>query len=92
MNLKVLNSHLNLHSSLLQAAAVVVCDGPLVVLWGAYVLRVLVVPVVGAAGLLGVVQELSGKHWLHLQPSRVRQVSEKALHQTQDQYTQHLRP
>lgn len=55
--------------SLLQAAAVVMRDGPLIVLGGADVLRdsrVLVVPVVVAPHLLGVVQELPGKQRLHL--------------------------
>lgn len=56
-------------SSVLQAAAVVVRDDPLVVFTGTHVVcdpGVLVAAVVVAAALLGVVQELSGKHGLHL--------------------------
>lgn len=61
-------------SSLLQAAAVVMRDAPLIVLRGADVLRdshVLVVPVVVAPHLLGVVQELPGKQRLHLEHRQV---------------------
>lgn len=65
----------------MQAAAVVMCDGPLEVLRGVYVVRdsrVLVAAVVVAAHLLGVVQELPGKQRLHLKHrSEVRRVSEK---------------
>lgn len=64
----------------MQAAAVVMCDGPLEVLRGVYVVRdsrVLVAAVVVAAHLLGVVQELPGKQWLHLKHTEVRRVSEK---------------
>lgn len=80
LHLEVFNSHLNLLRSLLEAAAVVVCDGPLVVLGGVYVVcdsRVLVAAVVVAAHLLGVVQELPGKQRLHLKHRKVRQVSER---------------
>lgn len=72
LHLKVFNSHLFPNRSLLQAAAVVVCDGSLVVLRGVYVIcdpRVLVAAVEVAARLLGVVQELPGKQRLHLQYS-----------------------
>lgn len=51
------------------------CDGPLVVLRGADVLRdsrVLVVAVVVAPHRLGVVQELPGKQRLHLKHTEVR--------------------
>ena len=78
LRLEVSNSHSKLLRSLLQAAAVVVCDGPLVVLRGVYVLgdsRVLVAAVVVAAHLLGVVQELPGKQRLHLKHTEVRRVS-----------------
>lgn len=78
LRLEVSNSHLKLLRSLLQAAAVVVCDGPLVVLRGVYVLcdsRMLIAAVVVAAHLLGVVQELPGKQRLHLKHTEVRQVS-----------------
>lgn len=53
----------------------VMCDGPLVVLRGADVLRdsrVLVVAVVVAPHRLGVVQELPGKQRLHLKHTEVR--------------------
>lgn len=61
--------------SLLQAAAVVMRDGPLVVLGGADVLRDcggLVVAVVVAPHLLGVVHELPGEERLHLKHAEVR--------------------
>lgn len=80
LHLEVFNSHLNLLRSLLQAAAVVMCDGPLVVLRGVYVIRdswVLVAAVVVATHLLGVVQELPVKQRLHLKHKKVREVSEK---------------
>lgn len=70
------NSHLNPQSSLRQAAAVVMCDGPLVVLGGVYVVSwVLIAAVVVAARLLGVVQELPGEQRLHLQHTRAKEVS-----------------
>lgn len=59
-----------------------VCDAPLEVLRGVYVVRdsrVLVVAEVVAAHLLGVVQELPGEQRLHLKHKDVRQVSGKAL-------------
>lgn len=74
------NSHLKLLGSLLQAAAVVMWDGSLVVLGGAYVLcdsRVLIAAVVVAARLLGVVQELPREQRLHLQHNTAEEVSEK---------------
>lgn len=70
---KVFNSLLEPRGSLLQAAAVVVRDGPLVFLRGVYVVRdprVLVAAEVVAARRLGVVQELPGKQGLHLQRGR----------------------
>lgn len=70
LHLEVFKSHLNPLRSLLQAAAVMMCDGPLVVLRGVYVIRdsrVLVAAVVVAAHLLGgVIQELPGEQRLHL--------------------------
>lgn len=72
------NSHLNPQSSLLQAAAVVMCDGPLVVLGGIYVLCdswMLIAAVVVAARLLGIVQELPGEQRLYLQHMRAKEVS-----------------
>lgn len=68
------NSLCVVRRSLLQAAAVVMRDGPLIVLGGADMLcdsRVLVVPVVVAPHLLGIVQELPGKQRLHLKHMKV---------------------
>lgn len=63
----------------MQGAAVMVCDGSLVVLRGVYVVCdpwVLIAAVEVATRLLRVVQELPGKQWLHLQHDKSTKVGE----------------
>lgn len=68
--------------SLLQTAAVVMSNGPLVLLGCIYVVRdprVIVAAVVVGAHLLGVVQELPGKERLNLRDGEVVYVSENGF-------------